>query len=328
MRRPTIRAVACLAVLAACVFASAAGARDGERLLFRLHGSSGYKIYAIGEGATGALVVTRGRHPRDTGASASIYIARARTGRGRFEAAFGKLGRLDLRFRPSGRITHGRRRRHCRGPDRYTTHYGVFVGTARFRGEEGFTAVKVRRVKGKVVTPAVLHCFDFIGGRSRATIWDALTSPSTMILAGPPSPEAVAKVALRSPPRIPRLLGGRGRRTVLGAHWHLGVAAQVFGAIERGHRRPVFFAGTLQTRERLALVRLAVAIGSRADLLASDSLSTATVTPPEPFRGEGSFRHSDDGTKSWTGSLAASFPGASGVPLTGPEFEVGLSRGF
>lgn len=330
MTRIWIRGAACLTLAFALAVAATAtaAASGGERLLFRLHGTNGYKIHAVGEGATGALVVSRGRHPHDTGASASVYIARAQTGRSHFETTFGKLGQLDLRFQPSGRVTYGKRRRHCRGPDRYTTHYGVFLGTARFRGEDGYTAVNAHRVKGKEVTPAVLHCFDLISVGPRSTIWDALTSPSTMSLTGPPAAEGSSKAGLGSPPSLPHLLGGHGRRTVLQAHWHLAVAAQAFGAIQRGHRRPVFFAGTLQTEERLALVRLAAAVGSPADLLASDSLSTATVTPPAPFSGEGSFRHADDGTKSWTGSLAASFPGAPGVPLTGPQFEVGLSRGF
>jgi hypothetical protein len=326
--RPIIRAAVCVGVLLACAFTSSASAQRGERLLFRLQGSNGYKIYGIGEGATGAVIATRGRHPHDTGLSASVYLTRARTGHRRLDAALGKLGRLDLRFQPSGRVSYGKRHRHCRGPDRYATHYGVFVGTARFKGEGGFTAVNAHRVKGKAVTPAVLHCFDFIGGRSRSTIWDALTSPSTTVLSSPSSPDGFAKLDLRSPPRIPRLLGGHGRRTALSAHWHIGVAAQAFGAIERGQRRPVFFAGILQTRERIATVRLAAAVGSRGDLLAGDSLSTATVTPPEPFSGEGAFRHSDDGAKSWTGSLAVAFPGAPNVPLAGPQFEVGLSRGF
>jgi hypothetical protein len=323
-------AAACLTLALALVLAATATAMPsgGERLLFRLNGTNGYKVHAVGEGATGALVVSRSRHPHDTGVSASVYIARAEIGRSRFETTLGKLGQLDLRFRPSGRVAYGKRRRFCRGPDRYTTHYGVFVGTARFRGEDGYTAVNAHRIKGKEVTPAVLHCFGFISSGPRSTIWDALTSPSTLSLASPSSAQAISEVDLRSPPSLPHLLGGHGRRTVLQAHWHLAVAAQAFGAVQRGHRRPVFFAGTLQTEERLALVRLAAAVGSPADLLASDSLSTATVTPPAPFSGEGSFRHGDDGTKSWVGSLAASFPGAPGVALTGPQFEVGLSRGF
>jgi hypothetical protein len=282
----------------------------------------------MGEGATAAVIATRGRHRHDPGLSANVYLSRARTGHGHLDAALGKLGRLDLRFHPSGRVSYGKRHRHCRGPDRYTTHYGVFVGTARFKGEGGFTAVNAHRVKGKAVTPAVLRCLDFIGGPLRSTIWDALTSPSTMNLSGPSSPGGLAKLDLCSPPRITRLLGGRGRRTALSAHWHLGVAAQAFGAIERGRRRPVFFAGVLQTGERIATVRLAAAVGSRGDLLAGDSLSTATVTPPRPFSGEGSFRHFDDGAKLWTGSLAVAFPGEPNVSLTGPQFEVGLSRGF
>lgn len=330
MTRIWIRGATCSTLALAVVFAATAPATAsaGERLVLRLHGSNGYKLHAIGEGATGELVVTRGRHSHGTRVSASVYIARAQTGRSRFETTFGKLGRLDLRFQPSGRVTYGKRRRHCRGPDRYTTHYGVFVGTARFRGEDGYTAVDAHRVKGKEVTPAALHCFDFISAGPRSTIWDALTSPSTMNPTGSPSAEAVSKLDLAPPPRLRHLLGGQGRRTMLQAHWHLAVAAQAFGAVQRGHRRPVFFAEALRTEERLALVRLATAVGSPADLLASDSLSTATVTPPTPFSGEGSFRHADDGTKSWTGSLAVSFPGAPDVPLTGPVFEVGLRRGF
>jgi hypothetical protein len=204
----------------------------------------------------------------------------------------------------------------------------VFAGTVRFKGESAYTTANVHRVKGKVVTPAVLNCIDLIFLRRRTRIWDWLTAPSTMILTSRSSPETVPKIDLRSAPRLPHLLGGRGRRTALHADWRLGVAAQAFGALERGRRRPVFFAGALQTQERFAVVRLALAVGSPADLLASNSLGTATVTPPAPFSGEGSFRHFDDGSKSWTGPLAVSFPGTPGVPLTGPQFEVGLNRGF
>jgi hypothetical protein len=305
---------------------TAMGAGRGERVFFHLQASNGYRVYAVGEGATGALVVTRGRHPHRPGASASVYIARAKTGGDRFEAKFGSLGRVALRFHPSGRVTYSKARRHCRGPDRYTTHYGVFVGAVRFTGEGGYTSAQAHRVSGRVVTPATLHCAGFIAGLSQTTIWRALSAPSTMSLGTPRSPGTVAE--LRSAPSLPHLFGGRGRRTVLQASWHRGVAAQAFGAVERGHRRAGFFAGTLQSEGRLAVIRLAAAIGSPADLLASDSLSAATVTPPAPFAGEGAFRHADDGTKSWTGSLTVSFPGAPDVPLTGTQFKVGLSRGF
>lgn len=329
VRRTICVAGAFAAALLLTSTAAAAGRENaGERLLFHLRAANGYKIYGIGEGATGALVVTRGRQPHRPGVAASVYIARARTGRSRLETAFGRLGRVDLRFQPSGRVTYGKRHRHCRGPDRYATHYGVFRGTVRFRGEGAYTAVHRRSLEGKVVTPAALHCFGVIGPRSRSRIWDALRAPLSLNLAEPSSSPLISEEALRTPPRLPHLLNGPGRRTLLSAHWHLATAAQAFGAQQRGHRRPVFFAGTLQTQERLAVVRLAATIGSPADLLASDSLAAAIVIPPAPFNGEASFRHLDDGTKIWAGSLAVSFPGAPDVPLTGPQFEIGLSRGF
>jgi len=321
---------ACLCALVALAspVPSAAAPGGGQRIFFRAQGSNGYRLYALGEGATGALVLTRGRRPDHPGASASVYIARAKAGRTRFSGTFGKLGRLDVRFRPSGRVKYGKRHRHCIGPDRYATHYGVFAGTIRFKGEGGYTAVRAHRVKGRMVTPAVLDCFSLLRFHRTATIWDALFSPSTMNLTGRPSPEVISSIDLRSPPRLPHLLGGHGRRTALSAAWHVGVSAEAFGAFERGRRRPVFFAGTLQSQERLAVVRLAAAVGTPADLLASNSLGTAAVTPPPPFGGEATFRHFDNGTKSWTGSLAVSLPGAPGVPLTGPQFKVALNRGL
>lgn len=320
----------CLAVALAAPgpLAAVAQAGGGARLLFQLRASNGYRVHAIGEGATGALIVSRGRRPKLSGASASVYVARAKTGGRRFEATFGRLGRADLRFRPSGRVTHGPRRRHCRGPDRYTTRYGTFAGSLRFRGEDGYTTARASSVPGRVVTPAVLRCFDFALRSARTTIWDALTAPSRAQIAASPSSPAPTLTDLRATPNLPHLLGGRGRRTVFRASWRRGVEAEALEAVQRGHRRPVFFAGTLASHERLAVVRLALAVGSPADLLASASLGTATLTPPAPFGGEGSFRHLDDGTKDWAGTLAASFPGAPGVQLTGPEFEVVLSRGF
>ncbi len=324
-----IWACVCATVLCALMPSAASAARGGgERLYFRLEATHGYKIHGLGHRATGALVVTRGRHRRQRGLSGSIYLARADTGGDRFEATFGDLGRVDVRFRPSGRIKLGKRHRLCRGPDHYTTHYGTFVGAVRFRGEDAYAAAKARRVKGMVVRPAVLDCLDFLVPRSQATFWRALTSPSTALLGVPSSVRRVSTADLRSPPRLPPELRGGGRRTVLRADWRQGVAVQAFGAIRRGRRRPVFAAGIVQARERYGVVRLAAAIGSRAGLLASDSLGTATVSPPPPFSGDGLFRHFDDGTKSWTGSLAVSFPGETAVPLTGPQFEVGLSRGF
>jgi len=55
-------------------------------------------------------------------------------------------------------------------------------------------------------------------------------------------------------------------------------------------------------------------------------LRTATVRPPGPFSGHGSFRVSDHGPNLWTGNLTVDFPGRSDVPLTGPGFRANLEH--
>jgi hypothetical protein len=55
-------------------------------------------------------------------------------------------------------------------------------------------------------------------------------------------------------------------------------------------------------------------------------LRTATVRPPDPFSGHGSFRVSARGPNLWTGNLTVDLPGRSEVPLTGPGFRANLEH--
>lgn len=55
-------------------------------------------------------------------------------------------------------------------------------------------------------------------------------------------------------------------------------------------------------------------------------LRTATVRPPSPFSGHGSFRVSAHGPNLWTGNLTVDLPGRSDVPLTGPGFRANLEH--
>ncbi len=53
-------------------------------------------------------------------------------------------------------------------------------------------------------------------------------------------------------------------------------------------------------------------------------LRTATLKPPGPFAGHGSFRRSARRAQRWTGNLTADFPGHSDVPLAGRGFRADL----
>lgn len=64
-----------------------------------------------------------------------------------------------------------------------------------------------------------------------------------------------------------------------------------------------------------------------ADLLRYDRrLRTATVGPPAPFFGHGSFRVRPRGRNLWSGNLAVDLPGRADVPLTGPGFLASLEH--
>jgi hypothetical protein len=63
-----------------------------------------------------------------------------------------------------------------------------------------------------------------------------------------------------------------------------------------------------------------------ADFSFDPAFSTAILTPPAPFSGSGSFQRGADGSTTWSGSLAVSFPGMPNVALAGPQFTASLGN--
>jgi hypothetical protein len=311
-------AIALVATLAAS--SPSADAKGKERLEFQLRTSNGYQVRLQASDSTAVVVVSRDMRKGDLGFAESAYVVRARTGANGLRATFGDRGQMRMRFRPSGRARYGPSRRPCRRADRRVTRFGTFVGTFRFTGENGYTKIRIRRVRGRVVSPASPRCRRSFGRNPRgtATIWKALAAP----------PVAVRKsLDRRAAAEASALLGGPSRRvTFLGASWRQGLTAQSFGAIEIGPLGTLCLAAALHTEGRLGVFRIALAAGSPASLSVDDSLSLARVRPPLPFSGSATFEHFDDGTTSWTGTLAVSFPGAPRLPLTGPPFKAKLRR--
>jgi hypothetical protein len=125
------------------------------------------------------------------------------------------------------------------------------------------------------------------------------------------------------------LLGGPpGDLTLLRAGWRQGVTAQSFAAVGLPDLGALYFAQSAQSEGRLAILRVALGISRPATFSVADSLRRATVKPPAPFSGSAVYRRFDDGGKSWSGTLAISFPGASNTPLVGAPFETKLIRGL
>ncbi len=106
-----------------------------------------------------------------------------------------------------------------------------------------------------------------------------------------------------------------------------GLTAVLFGASERGGKAG-YLAEIEQTVGSLGVFRGVFVHASPATFAFDNALSSAGVTPPPPFSGSGSFQRAPTGAKSWTGSLAVSFPGAPNVPLTDPRFKTQLTRSW
>jgi hypothetical protein len=293
--RRALGAALALAVLLAAP-ASAWG-RNGLDLSFQLPGTHGYRLAVGGKGATAFISAGQPGATLRSGKAWSTYIARGRVSPTAIRASFGELGKVAMRFRPSGRVIHSKPRRHCRGANRYTIRLGVFVGSVRFRGEGDYTSARAHRVKGKVVTPPSLHCANLPVGTGHRD--DARTTPRHR--------------------RLPR--------TTLFAHWRSGVAAMYFVAVaDRAKTR--YLAAIQRTEGALAIYRTAFRVAPPSTFASDSALSFATVNPLAPFSGSGSLRRGSDGSRIWSGSLAVSFPGEPDVPLTGTPFKTQLARSW
>lgn len=289
--------------VALLVSAGAAAARDQRVVVFpgspltaemHLTGSNGY---AIGVYATGNWVTVSASYGPKSGRLAEAtarYEARGIVGKDRIEASFGSFGRISLVFEQK----HVRRLQsglfHCEGGPE-VTRTGTFVGTIRFRGEHGYTQVDARRASGQTSAAPRWTC-DSPGS---GTDTEADT-PDQVGLAASCGQDGFGAIGYRSVEQGPPVFPD-----------------------ERS--RPTFLASSFETRGRLRVTRLAIAVGGQADFLFDEALSFATVEPPPPFSGNATFVRGPSGGGSWHGSLSVSLPGRE-VKLVDSRFGITLRR--
>jgi hypothetical protein len=260
--------------------------------LLVLKGSHGYRVGVIGFGSTVLLEVIHGRARAIT-----AYAARGVVKPGRLEASFGDLGRIAMHFQRSSNQPRANPHRRCKRGDRIVRRRGVYVGSFRFRGEGGYISVRAHRAKGRVSTIAPWCLRSQVDGPDRHAVRPAQPSDSFELAA-------------------------------VGASWREGVSSTSVGAVALGGRT-LFFASTAQSEGDLAILRFAFASSGSAQAFSVDNaLTHAQIRPPAPFHGTGIYRAGPDGTKTWSGGLAANFPGAPRLPLTGPQFKPELETGL
>lgn len=255
---------------------------------FSLETHGGLRVNVVSIGESVAVGVSAGNTKQI--ASETVYVARGEVRPGSLRAGFGRFGSLSMRFRPSAHATWVKPHRRCHGAGRFRTRKGVWAGRFRFKGEGGYVSVDIHRARGQVADVAP-RCRHGSGARPLAR-------------AVPPP----------GPGRFDREIA------ILEADRSEGVAEVSFIAA-RGGTEALFAAQTKAVEGRVAIFRFARAKAAAKLFSINDAFTTARVAPPAPFGGTGEYVAAPDGTKAWTGTLFADFPGAPKFPLAGSHFE-------
>lgn len=267
---------------------------------FTLKGSNGYRITVSADPEAGGPV----KLSVEGHSGAAVYIAPGHATANTIRARFGRLGRVSVRFKPSGRERDVKVQEKCfrHRPPVVSSKLGSFVGTIRFRGERGYTRVSAHRAQGGIGDPLTntskKHGCEF--HRSSAERRRELQSVS--LEASSPDAEVFLFAG--------RLFGNQRR-----------LASSGESAVP-GEDRYAFVVGQAEKVGRMRILRLAEALGGPETFVFDEGLTSATVIPPFPFTGSGSFARNPDGSTSWTGTLAVSLPGLGSVPLTGGKAEL------
>lgn len=283
--------------------------QPGTSAEFTIEGTNGYSLDVKSEKGAVTLVAADQRPPVATisasgdirpanggNVAASTYITRdSSRDPNAIEADLGPLGTISVAFQPSGetqvtKVDLKHKTKKCVGAERIVRRLGTFTGAIKFQGEGGYTTVDLASAEGTVGTSLFRNCTTKVShraGRAQASSSD----------------DRVSLTALSR-------------------------SANMFFIASTCTKGPLtcFYAvnSELLTKD-LIVVHSAQAIATKSSFTFDDPLSSATVTPPAPFSGRGSFRNGSGGSSSWTGSLSAAFPGVT-VPLTGPSFKAKLVR--
>jgi hypothetical protein len=279
---------------------------------FNLRGSNGYWVEVSADHTQGekkAKVTVKAVTERyKVAMQSTAYSIRTRLNAdGGFDAKLPGLGRIDVSFEQTKahkvRIADGP---HCNDRSQLIRK-GVFRGTISFRGERGFTAVHGQSALGRILERDHLVCHEPEDGVPGITEpGGAEMPPGTYDPAVSASRPGITFWAAGPPATEPPTASG-------------GIPAVAFEATYSTARRGIQI-----------FTRASVDSGSNRFLVPGPlgALTDATVEPPAPFKGSGTYHLESPTTASWTGDLSVAFPGIGSVPLVGPGFSARLCEGF
>ena len=257
---------------------------------FQVRGTNNFEITVIRNDHFFEMVARR------PGAEAHYITAVAIPAINGIQADLGPLGEISVRFKPVGP-----RRRLSNLPQgcyRALTR-GVFVGKVEFHGEEKFTDAVVNRAKGEVlVSRGDCDTFD-------RRFWSHPDLTRRLV------PTEVGLFARHD---------SNTNAVTFECSEGSGSDLAPIGATDPDRR--YFRAEVGEKRGRLIIFRSVTRASDELSTFTfNNALTSATAAPPAPFAGTATLERESRGQRgSWTGTLTASFPGASNVALAGPGF--------
>jgi hypothetical protein len=272
------------------------------RLALKVKASNGYEGWLTTEGHRRVtLTLLKGYTRVEARTSGRV------TRRG-IDAEFGELGEISVRFRGRPfRPTLRKGERRCRGR-RSALEKGVFSGTIRFQGENGFARIDTGRATGYVERHYRRVCLRDSSGDSFRAAFESLFGK-------------IRLTVLRASGRVDRAnvfleASAIDLRPILGPEFGL---------------EYIVSAHSVEHREGVLLTRQVGVVGAKkSSFLFShkeeETPRAATVALPKPFNGTAKYLKEPGLPASWVGTLAAHLPGAGLVALTGPGFRADICR--
>ncbi|HEX6780972.1 MAG TPA: hypothetical protein VF125_02970 [Solirubrobacterales bacterium] len=257
---------------------------------FKVHGTNGFEITVVRNDRIFEIVARR------PGAEVSYLTLVTVPATNGVQANLGSLGAISVRFKPLGprkrlpNLPEGCYRARSRG---------VFVGGIDFHGEEEFTEAVASRAKGEVIV-------------SRGDC-DTFDRP----FRSQPAPQARLV-----PTEVGLFARHLSKTSLVRFECSEGAGSDLapIGATDPDRR--YFKASVDEKRGRISIYRSITGTSDDPSTFTfNTALTLATAAPPPPFIGTATLERENRTERgSWTGTLTASFPGASNVALAGPTF--------
>lgn len=294
MSRPplliSVLAIAALLVLAPAAAAAAAGPETGTVVTAELELKASNGLHAQLETSPNGEMVTL--ELRRQGRLVSYEVAGRVTEAG-MRVRFGRLGLIDVAFTPTRTLSSTAPSPGCTGAPR-TLREGTFAGTIDFTGERNYVRIAASQAKGSMSVISQWTCPEgpapFEGARQSS-------APGSRKQTRPASLEVF----------------GRRCRCLFSAGIHY----------SKGQGRSIFSAVKVERSEGMEILRGTVVHGGASAFVFDHAAGTATLRPPPPLSGVGTFRRRP-GPDLWRSTIRVPLLGADPLTPAGPDFFAGL----